>query len=45
MSRILPFILYFTLARVLYWKKNQPSIVGKQLMCDIYVSMPHTTNK
>lgn len=37
-SRILPVILYFTLAGVLYSKEMQPSIVGKELMCNIYAA-------
>lgn len=48
MFRILLFILYFTLARILYSKKQKqkkPSIVGKKVMCNVYVSMPHRTKK
>ena len=43
MFKILLFILYFTLARVLYSKKI--SFVGKKVMCNVYVSMPHRTKK
>lgn len=46
MSRILSVILYFTVKEVLYSKKKcKLQLLEESLMCNIYESMPHTTNK